>query len=96
MIGTTTVESVIRGIGTSLADSSGGTSQMRLGMFLWTLVLCGGVAWIVYTTKAFPDLPYPIVEITGGWIFGKVWQKGQELKGIDQPVASNPPARPAQ
>jgi hypothetical protein len=40
------------------------------------------VAWCVYVNKAFPELPQSIVEITGAWIFGKVWQKGQELKGL--------------
>lgn len=80
MIGTTTIEQVLQGAGDALKDHDGNVSSMRVMVSLWAFILCAGVAWIVYSTKVFPDLPQSIVEVTAAMVFGKVWQKGQELK----------------
>jgi hypothetical protein len=81
MIGVTTIENMMQGVSSSLEDSSGGTSQMRLFLFLWSLVLCGGVAYLTYKNSAFPQIPDNIMYITGSLILGKVGQKVVELKG---------------
>ena len=91
MIGVTTIENVLQGIGSSLEDSSGGTSSIRVAMFLWMMVLCFGVAWIVYKTTAFPNLPDPIVYITALCISGKVGQKWIELNNPSLPASAIPP-----
>lgn len=78
MLGFNTLTSMAQGLGSSLEDPNGGTSQRRLFSLLWAVMLCGSVTWLVWETGKFPELPEAYVYITVTLVCGILFQKPLE------------------
>lgn len=61
-----------------IQDSAGNTSSMRVFMLAWALMMMVGVIYLTLTHDKFPDIPVGLQTITGGILFGKIFQNKQE------------------
>jgi len=64
----------------AIQDAKGDTSSMRVFMLAWAIMLICLVIYLTILNGAFPDIPSGLATITGGILFGKLFQNSQENK----------------
>ena len=64
----------------AIQDVKGDTSSMRVFMLSWVIMLICLVVYLTILNGKFPDIPAGLVSITGGILFGKLFQNSQENK----------------
>lgn len=64
----------------AIQDGKGNTSSMRVFMLAWAIMLICLTTYLTIKNSAFPNLPHGLEVITGGILFGKLFQNNQENK----------------
>ena len=64
----------------AIQDAKGDTSSIRVVMLSWAGMLICLVIYLTILNGEFPEIPAGLASITGGILFGKLFQNYQEGK----------------